>query len=136
MIPFEFLIPKRPVSLQTRNRQNLQAWKEYVRGEATKIWPKNTPPLDKLDLRCSMVYICGEDSPADIDNIIKPIQDALVGVVFIDDFLVVSVDSHRRAMTDPFDVAALPELLMSGVVSGSECVYVKISLAEKIQEYL
>jgi hypothetical protein len=34
LMHFDFLIPRRPVSMQTRNRANLQAWKDYVRGEA------------------------------------------------------------------------------------------------------
>jgi hypothetical protein len=35
---FEFLIPDRPVSLQTRNRENLRQWKAYVASEAAKSW--------------------------------------------------------------------------------------------------
>ena len=40
-----------------------------------------------------------DSSPADIDNSIKPIQDALVGVVLADDFQVTDVDSHRRFLS-------------------------------------
>ena len=38
---FEFLIPQRPVSTQTRRRENLREWKNYVAGEAAKAWPTN-----------------------------------------------------------------------------------------------
>ena len=100
MQPFEFLIPKRPVSLQTKSRKNLQAWKRFVRNEATKAWVADCPPVSSPALRCTIVYLC-DSSPADIDNIIKPIQDALVGLVIGDDFLISDVDSHRRFLTDP-----------------------------------
>ena len=135
MQTFEFLISKRPVSLQTKNRQNLQAWKSFVRGEAEKLWINGTPPVSLPALRFTIVYLCDE-SPADIDNIIKPIQDALVGLVFEDDFLVSDVDSHRRFLGEPIDVTNLPPLLQSGVVAGNECVYVRVSDAQDLRSYL
>lgn len=135
MQSFEFLIPKRPVSLQTKNRRNLQAWKRYVLNEANKSWLAGTPPIANCGLRCSIVYLSGE-APADIDNIIKPIQDALVGLVFEDDFLITDVDSHRRPMGEPFDPIGMPPLLSGGYLLGAECVYVKISSAKNLKEYL
>lgn len=86
-------------------------------------------------LRFTIVYLCDE-SPADIDNIIKPIQDALVGLVFEDDFLVSDVDSHRRSLQEPIDVTNLPRLLQNGVSGGSECVYVRVSDAQDLRVYL
>ena len=64
-----------------------------MRGEAAKLWVNGTPPVSLPSLRFTIVYLCDE-SPADIDNIIKPIQDALVGLVFEDDFLV--SDAHPQ----------------------------------------
>lgn len=135
MQQFEFLIPKRPVSLQTKNRGNLQAWKHFVRGEATKAWAANNPPVSAPGLRFTIVYLC-DSAPADIDNIIKPIQDALVGLVFDDDFLISDVDSHRRFLADPIDFFALPPLLQAGAAKGEECVYVRISDAQELRSYL
>lgn len=135
MQPFEFLIPKRPVSLQTKNRTNLQSWKDFVREEAMRTWSIDTPPVSSPALRFSIVYLC-DSSPADIDNIIKPIQDALVGLIFEDDFLVSDVDSHRRFLAEPIDVTTLPPLLQSGVASGNECVYVRVSDAQDLRSYI
>lgn len=106
-----------------------------MRGEAAKHWANGTPPVSLSWLRFTIVYLCDE-SPADIDNIIKPIQDALVGLVFEDDFLVSDVDSHRRSLDEPIDVTDLPPLLQRGVAVGNECVYVRISDAQDIRSYL
>jgi crossover junction endodeoxyribonuclease RusA len=135
MQPFEFLIPKRPVSLQARSRANLQAWKNFVCEEAKKVWDINLPPVSSPPLRFSIVYLC-DSSPADIDNIIKPIQDALVGLVFEDDFLISDVDSHRRFLADSIDITDLPPLLRDAVEMGRECVYVRVSDAEDLGSYL
>ncbi|MEN9866818.1 MAG: hypothetical protein RL748_2408 [Pseudomonadota bacterium] len=83
----------------------------------------------------TLVYLC-DDSPADIDNIIKPIQDALVGVVLADDSLVTDVDSHRRFLTDEIDVTAVPQELANGVFSGQQCVYVRVCQADSLESYL
>ncbi|QVI74225.1 RusA family crossover junction endodeoxyribonuclease [Pseudomonas syringae] len=135
MQTFEFLIPQRPVSHQTKNKPNLQAWKAFVRGEAAKLWNSKAPPVSAPALRFTIVYLSA-DAPADIDNIIKPIQDALVGLVFEDDFLVSDVDSHRRSLQEPIDVTNLPPLLQSGVIAGNECVYVRVSDAQDLRSYL
>lgn len=132
---FEFLIPKRPVSLQTKNRRNLQSWKSYVRHVAAQAWPSGVPAVADAYLCLSIVYLC-DSSPADIDNIIKPIQDALVGLAFRDDFLVSDVDSHRRFLSEPIDLVELPPLLRLAAARGEECLYVRVCEAAELRSYL
>jgi crossover junction endodeoxyribonuclease RusA len=81
---FDFVIPQRPVSLQTRKTANLQAWKHYVRGEAEKAWGGQI--FIEQDIQLTLVYLY-RNNPVDTDNIIKPIQDALIGLVYEDDSL-------------------------------------------------
>ncbi len=128
----EFLIPKRPLSLQAK-RRNLNGWKAYVRAEAAKVW--NGPAIQGGDLQLTLVYLCGV-SPPDADNIVKPIQDALVGLVFSDDSLITDVESHRRSLAGAFDLTRLPDLVFAGVSSGQECVYVKVTDSRPLGEYL
>lgn len=130
---FEFLIPKRPLSLQAKNRQNLQAWKEFVREEARKTW--NSQTVKQGDLHLTLVYLCDE-SPPDTDNTVKPIQDALVGLVFADDSLISDVESHRRFLDSSFDLTRLPQLLLIGIAAQQECVYVKVNHSRPLDEYL
>ena len=129
---FDFLIPKRPVSLQTRHRSKLQNWQAFVRAEALKIWVE-TPYSGNVHL--TLVYLYDAD-PVDTDNIIKPIQDALIRLVYEDDSLVTDVESHRRSLSDTFDVALCPLLLVRGIISGIECVYVRINAAKALESYL
>ncbi len=51
---FEILIPKRPVSHQAKNRENLQAWKDYIYGRARSEWSGGTPYV-KSGLRLTIV---------------------------------------------------------------------------------
>ncbi len=129
---FEFLIPRRPVSLQAKL---LQAWKAYVRAEASRAW--NANPATAEAFRLTLVYLCNS-SPVDIDNIIKPIQDALETIVYPVDELITDVDSHRRVFTEPFDLTTLPALLIQGIAQQQECVYVRVQAGavQPIEYYL
>ena len=130
---FDFVIPRRPVSLQTRNRANLQAWKGYVRAEATKTWVGR--PYSGVDIQLILVYLCERD-PVDIDNIVKPIQDALVGLVYEDDLSITDVESHRRWTSGVFDLTRCPDALVKAIDSGRDCVYVRVSAPRSLEEYL
>lgn len=130
---FEFLIPRRPVSSQAKDNKHLQAWKNFVCAEAGRIW--SGTPHNGSHLHLTLVYVC-DDSPADVDNIIKPIQDALVGLVYDDDFLIDDVEAHRRPLTDTFDIAACPSPLVNGILSGTECVYVRVNESTSLESYL
>jgi crossover junction endodeoxyribonuclease RusA len=93
---FDFLIPKRPVSLQTRKTSNLQSWKQYVRSEAEKTWTGQI--FGDQDIQLTLIYLYDSD-PVDTDNIIKPIQDSLIGLVYEDDSLITDVVSRRRSLS-------------------------------------
>jgi crossover junction endodeoxyribonuclease RusA len=130
---FDFVIPKRPVSLQTRKTANLQAWKQYVRSEAEKNWTGQVF-LGK-DIQLMLVYLYNSD-PVDTDNIIKPIQDSLIGLVYEDDSIITDVLSHRRSLSGTFDLGICPNPLVQGIVLGIECVYVRVSESKPLEEYL
>lgn len=129
----EFLIPRRPVSLQAKNRRNLQAWKNYVSAEAKKAWPD--APVANSAFHLKLVYLYDQD-PVDVDNIIKPIQDALDGVIYTSDIYVTDVESHRRPIAGTYDVLRIPRMIMQAILSRQECVYVQVSIAKQLEDYL
>ncbi len=132
MDAFEFLIGRRPLSLQAK-RSSLKVWKEFVRSEAAKVWPG--PAIRSGDLHITLLYLC-DLSPPDTDNIVKPIQAALVGLVFEDDSQIADVECHRRFLNGEFDLTRLPPLLILGLAEQQECVYVKVSDSRPLEEFL
>jgi crossover junction endodeoxyribonuclease RusA len=129
----EFLIPHRPLSLQAKPKSK-QDWKKFVRNKAEQNWG-NAEPIRDINLCLTLVYLC-DDSPPDIDNIIKPIQDALVGLIYEDDCMIADVGSHRRFLSDPLDLVNLPSLLVEGALIGKECVYVRVGQSKSLENYL
>ncbi len=72
-----------------------------------------------------MVYYFDGD-PLDTDNMIKPICDALVGLVYEDDGQIDDTEAHRRSLNGSFEVRGMSPVLAQGFVGGREFVYVRI----------
>jgi crossover junction endodeoxyribonuclease RusA len=131
-VVFELLIKRRPLSVQAK-ASNLQAWIEEVRRQAKKEWNRPGPLTDEA-FSLTLVFLY-ESDPIDVDNIIKPIQDALNGVVYPDDQLLTDVCSYRRLISDTLSFAGLPPLLAKAIRNQKECVYLRV-MAGPIPQHL
>ena len=90
MAPVEFLIPQRPVSQQTRRRERLREWRNFVAVQARSVLDQpRTLATEPVAIRLLYFY---DEAALDADNILKPIQDALVGVLLEDDSIITDVD--------------------------------------------
>ena len=134
MQQFEFLIRGRPVSQQTRRRERLKEWKDLVRKEAMSFWsPSHTAAEGPV---CITVVYLYEEAALDVDNIIKPIQDALIGLAFPDDALVTDAIIRRRSLRGTFDLSDVSSVLIEGFEDGGEFVYVKVGDAPPQEQLL
>src|SRR5437868_12874728 len=79
----EFTVDGPPISHQTHDKANLQAWKNLIRVEAAKVW--SVPPMYDAVKFVLMNFYEGPRAPLDDDNMAKPIRDALIGLVYQDD---------------------------------------------------
>lgn len=68
-----------------------------------------------------------DEAALDADNILKPIQDALVGILFEDDSIVTDVEIRRRWRQASFIVNEVSPTLAAALELGSEFVYVSVS---------
>jgi Holliday junction resolvase RusA-like endonuclease len=111
MIPFEFTIKGPPISHQasssSRNR-----WKSAVAAAAiAKVRSVDSPMSDDVAIKITYYY---EGDTPDVDNIIKPIQDALIGIIYIDDSQVVQAISSKTRIDGSFKIrGASAELLLA-----------------------
>jgi crossover junction endodeoxyribonuclease RusA len=91
--------------------------------------------VSATEVAVGLVYLRRE-GPGDIDNIIKPILDGLVGVIYEDDSQVVHVRSSLLDTSAPVDITDLPVLLRSAVADEDDCVYVTVSQAKPLKDYV
>lgn len=116
-----------PVSQQTRRRDRLKAWKAIVRQEAEKYWSSGQPPATGLVmLKVTYFY----DSVAmDVDNIVKPIQDAIIGLAYVDDEQITDVLVRKRDLSGNFKVENITPTLAEGFARGNEFLHIVVTTA-------
>ena len=124
MTRLEFIVDGPPVSQQTRRRERLRAWKTTVRQEAEKYWtPGQKAAIGLIMLQITYFY----DSVAmDVDNIVKPIQDAIIGLAYIDDDQVTDVLVRKRNLSGNFKVENMTSTLAEGFLRGNEFLHIVV----------
>ncbi len=65
----------------------------------------------------------------DVDNIVKPIQDALIGLVYFDDRQVTDVLSRKRNLNGNFVLGRISDVLAEGLSRGNEILYISVERA-------
>lgn len=127
MGPFEFVVPQRPVSQQTRRRERLREWRDFVAEQArSALQGPRVLATEPVALRLLYFY---DEAALDTDNILKPIQDALVGVLLEDDSIITDVEIRRRWRGTTFTLNEVSPTLAAGLALGREFVYVAVSEA-------
>ncbi len=136
MLPFELIVMASPVSHQSNDRALLRVWRERVRAAAQQRWPEGQPPLDS-QLKIIVVYFHnGNRSRLDNDNLLKPVQDALIGLVYQDDRQITDTAVRKTALDGAFFVRGMPVLLAEGFARSREFVYLRIEAAPDHRELL
>jgi len=128
----DFVLPRRPVSHQTKDASQRRAWRAYIYGRARLAWPAR--PLVNYPLKFTMVYLSKAEWPGDINNFVKPVQDALCALIYADDSMIRDVSAHVRAVDVNHNMDGLPAKLAEAIASGSTCVYVAISDSSELAE--
>ena len=135
MDTFEFFIEGPPLSQQTKNPARLREWKGRVRSEAAKLWSGREPHLGNLKL--TVVYYHERHSVLlDHDNMLKPIQDALAGLIYRDDRQITDAQTRKTSIDGRFRLRYLSPAYARAFGGGKQFVYIKIEEAPSHQELL
>ena len=124
MEKFEFIIDGPPVSQQARRRERRKEWVERVKEAIRQYWPAGERPvLEQVILTITSFH---EGNSLDVDNIPKPILDALKGLVYIDDDQVTDLVCRKRNLNDDLRVVNSSSVLAEGFDRGNEFLYVVV----------
>ncbi|MDQ3934329.1 MAG: RusA family crossover junction endodeoxyribonuclease [Actinomycetota bacterium] len=124
MDPIEFVVPGTPISGQSPG-PTLEDWKGRIRRAAREVAPGPLPTRDDVSLTITYLY---EEHPttADLDNLVKAIQDALAGILFDNDSQVCDLRCRRRDIYGAYVVADVSPTLVQAIQAGAECVYIRV----------
>lgn len=127
--PIEFHVEGRPPSQSTKNTERRDSWKKDVR-EAV---PGDAALLDGLLRIWIDIYLRGDppsNKPPDVDNMIKPIPDALKGSLYADDTTIEEICARRidRDEREP-DLADASDVLSDALSQWDEFVVIRLAPA-------
>lgn len=112
------------MSQQTRRRDRLPPWRAAIRQAAEQRWPVDDAPVEQeVSVEITHFFV---GAPGDVDNIIKPILDALNGLVFVDDSRVSDVVSRRRNIAGLYTVDLASTMLTDALSNGRELLHIRI----------
>jgi crossover junction endodeoxyribonuclease RusA len=127
-LPWDFVVPGVPVSVQAK-RPSIARWKQVVQTAARAAWPGGASPLGcKLQLHITYFH---DAAPLDVDNMIKPIQDALCGIIYIDDNQLIDTHGHLRDINDRYYVRRMTPAQAHGFSSGQPFVHIRAELPSR-----
>lgn len=125
MEPLDFVVQGFPRTSQTKSSKSRQVWREAIRVAAAAAQPSGADLLQG-ELSAQIVYFYTDSTSLDVDNIIKPILDALTGLVFEDDSTIFQVTCRKTLQADGLIVRDAPSSLIRGLEAGRDFVYVRI----------
>ena len=122
-LPFEFALAGPPVSQQTRRRALVRQWTQNVRDAAEQYWDGSLPVARPMMV--SILYIFDRGA-LDVDNIPKPILDALKGLIYFDDHQITDLICRKRQRNDVIPSTAPSPLFGEYYREHSDFLYVRI----------
>lgn len=130
MLPIEFVVFGTPISQQARSGA-VRFWQERIRQAAVAAWGSaEAASTQRLSIRIGYFYV--ESSP-DLDNILKPIIDALKGIVFVDDELIDDIVASKRPKEGSFRAANVSPILAEALVGNSDFIHVVVAVAGQVE---
>ncbi len=82
--PLEFIVRGTPVSLQTKRAKSKEAWKQRVQDASRDALPEGHFSTE-APISVTLFYFPATVMQGDVDNIVKPILDALSKHIYNDD---------------------------------------------------
>ncbi len=121
--PLEFLVRGTPVSKRAQARSE---WEARVRTSSQSALPDAHFATDR---RLSLLICHFPDGPADLDldNLVKPILDALKGHIYIDDLQVDRLTAQRFEPGQVFAFTSPSAELSSALTEAAPLVYIRMS---------
>ena len=131
MLPFEFAVYRTPLSQGSNNAKEGGWWQKRVRSAAASDFASRKPIAG--DLAFSITWLCERFQPSgqqpDVDNIAKPIVDALKGLVYADDASITDVLCRRRSSGSISGNESLSTVLSDCLSQFGDSVYIVIDEA-------
>lgn len=128
LYPLEFFVLGEPRTVQTKNPKSREGWKVAVEASA-RARARETDELGFLFRRpvaVTIYYFPKAPMQGDIDNIVKPILDALIHVAYQDDKDVERVTAQKFEPGVAWNFEKPSQRLETALAAAPPVVYVRV----------
>ena len=102
----------------------MRQWTQEVRNVAGSAWGSEPPVAEEVMVTITYFY---DSTPMDVDNIPKPILDALKGLVFLDDTQITDLLCRKRALRPSFQTGDLSPVLHQALGRARQFVHIVVN---------
>jgi Holliday junction resolvase RusA-like endonuclease len=131
-MPFEIVVMGTPIAHQG-SPEARKRWQAEIRAAARNVWPESDlPGTDPVVFRLAYFYVYAQ--AADLDNIVKTVQDALEQVVYLNDRQVVDLVASARLKGGDYRIGVTP-VLARGLAGHSDFVHIVVDHTSVFEAY-
>jgi crossover junction endodeoxyribonuclease RusA len=124
--PIEFVVQGTAVSLQAKRRDSIEEWQSRIRQASRSVLPEQYFASRNL-IAVTLYYFPGSLMQGDIDNIVKPILDALSRHVYLDDRQVQRLVVQKFEPDGIFKFSSPSDVLGDALQKEKPALYVRLS---------
>ena len=132
MLPIEFTVVGTPISAQAHGSSRGK-WKKRVEGAAKAAIAGGNPAFG-VEISATIIYFYVGRTTLDLDNIAKPILDALTGVVYQDDGLLAQITVRKTRLFEGLGVLNPSVALAARLAGNKDFVYVRVGVGPNHSE--
>ena len=119
-----------PVSVQARRRERVREWRRELENAVDEVWDSERITDRKLMVVITYFF---DETPIDVDNIPKPILDALKVKVFSDDSQVYELLCRKRSRADNLSIVRPSRELLDALGNSRQVLHVSVSEVESLE---
>lgn len=124
--PVEFLVVGTPVSLQAKRRESIDQWKTRIIDASRSILPEGHFASES-PVAATLFYFPAAEMAGDIDNIVKPVLDALGKHIYMDDRQVHRVLVQKFEPGNVFGFGSPSPTLQDALNRAKPILYIRLS---------
>jgi crossover junction endodeoxyribonuclease RusA len=125
--PIEFFVLGTPVSLQTKRPEAKAEWQVRVKAASLTALPEGHFATSS-PIAATLYYFPDDEMEGDIDNIVKPVLDALEKHIYLNDRQVHRVVAQKFEPGNIFPFAAPSEILENALIRTKPLLYIRLSV--------
>ena len=122
-LPFDFIADGVALSLRAEGRNN---WRDCVKNFAKQRWPAQPPVAEEVMVTVTCFH---DHRHFDLDNILKPILDAMNKLIYVDDVQITDLHCRKRDLNADLEVRNPSPALREALARLSPFVHIIVAAA-------